>query len=310
MSRFKDLDTKIELQGRLFTSNNEDVIHIGTLCNLLDVKPKHSCPVINALQNLQPYQQLDLQWIIIRTLHSMSSGHQDVLSTIIKLICSWKLWMLASRLALLAGWYFQSCFGFKDFDRTKSNKEFFHYELLLGPGKYLEFLFSREQDTSMFLTLPTRVKCSISCLMTIIVLYTVFDITAYININKENSSLCTLIGLVVDLVHHINTKLMVTITDPHFPTFKTLFENLKEQLLRALYKFELFSQERNSVAFPLITASDLLAQWFSSGIALATFNSYVYSYFLPFQVLSISLVGRSGVCPEENPDDTTIYRNI
>ncbi|KAJ7106129.1 hypothetical protein C8R43DRAFT_963456 [Mycena crocata] len=140
-------------------------------------------------------------------------------------------------------------------------------------------------------------------LMTIMVLYTVFDTMAYININEQKllpmhvdryHKLMYAWGLVFDIVYHINAKLTVTITDPNFPTFKTMFEdwkyalhkpkftiqNLKEQLSQALYKFELFSQEKNGVAFPLTTASDSLVQRFSSGIVSTTSNSY--SHFLPW----------------------------
>ncbi|KAJ7177271.1 hypothetical protein C8R43DRAFT_942538 [Mycena crocata] len=432
LSRFRDLDTKIELQDcGLRTENNEDVIRIGTLRDLLDVNPKRGRPVINALQNPQPYQQVvlppghynlathevacshtssipelpppfiswsDLRWIIIGTMHSMSSGHQDVLSTVIELICGWKLWMLASRLALPAGQYqgdFQSRFGFKDFDGTKSNKEFLRYEcLLLGPGKYLiqsadsihsvislTDCIARGHHFHCIMSISRGISCSLNnvftsrsttnadhvharalfirifilqgvfilkgskhlhvldithksqafdllYLMTIMVLYTAFDTTAYININEEKllpmhidryRELMYAWGLVVDVVHHIDAKLRVTITDPNFPTFKTMFEdwkyalhepkftiqNLKEQLSRALSKFELFSQERNGVAFPPTTASDSLLRRFSSGIASAKSNSY--SHFLPWnrETFPCSISNDAPVTsqpPPEQPD--------
>ncbi|KAJ7106430.1 hypothetical protein C8R43DRAFT_963396 [Mycena crocata] len=165
LERFRDMDTKIELQDcGLRTDSNEDAIRVGTLSDLLNNTPLRGKPIINSLQNPQAYQQIplppgwtqttdlpdcplpymsweDLRWVIIANLHAKSPSHQDILSTVIEVICGWKIWMVTSRVALPDKDHrgdFRTRFAFNSYTSRSSNKEYLRWEfILLGPNMHL-----------------------------------------------------------------------------------------------------------------------------------------------------------------------------
>ncbi|KAJ7180198.1 hypothetical protein C8R43DRAFT_1229808 [Mycena crocata] len=174
LENFRDLNTKIELQDcGLRTSESEDVIRVGTLTDMLNETTLRGKPIFNSLQNPQTYQQIplppgwsnlatheracaqttdlpdcpmphmsweDLRWVIIGNLHAKSPSHQDILSTIIEIICGWKIWMVATRLPLPNGDLrgdFRTRFAFNDYISSASNWGFLRWEfILLGPNMH------------------------------------------------------------------------------------------------------------------------------------------------------------------------------
>ncbi|KAJ7436548.1 hypothetical protein FB451DRAFT_1193845 [Mycena latifolia] len=154
LERFHDVDGLCEIQDPgLRTKTNEDITHIGTLADLLDHKSRDGRPLLNSLQNPMPYRSHccraghcplpfmsweDLWWIIIATLNAKSRAHQDVLATVIALLCGWKVWAIAVQGDTdgteMRG-DFSSRHGFRDWSSQNSNKDIYRREfILLGPN--------------------------------------------------------------------------------------------------------------------------------------------------------------------------------
>jgi hypothetical protein len=82
----------------------------------------------------------DLRWIIFATRDAKSAAHQDVLSTVITILCGWKIWAIGVPLESAHGKSgdFSSRRGFHGFDSRKSNTVFLQWEfILLGPNMTL-----------------------------------------------------------------------------------------------------------------------------------------------------------------------------
>ncbi|KAJ7613364.1 hypothetical protein DFH06DRAFT_1344710 [Mycena polygramma] len=174
LETYRDVDQDCEIQDPgLRTLQTEDIVRIGPLSALLDHTARDGTVILNALQNPLPYSNIDLppgwanhatheraanhtpaqaelppplmpwedlRWIIFAMRYAKSSAHQDVLSTVLKMLCGWKLWAIAVRAdgAPDNEGDFSSRFAFRGWNPKLSNCGFLRYELLLlGPGMTL-----------------------------------------------------------------------------------------------------------------------------------------------------------------------------
>ncbi|KAJ6449492.1 hypothetical protein C8R47DRAFT_1230612, partial [Mycena vitilis] len=131
LEMYRDIDQDCEIQDPgLRTLQSEDIVRIGPLSSLLDHTAREGTVILNALQNPLPYANIDLppgwanhatheraanhtpaqaklppplmpwedlRWIIFAMRYAKSAAHQDVLSTVLKMLCGWKLWAIALR---------------------------------------------------------------------------------------------------------------------------------------------------------------------------------------------------------------------